>query len=97
MLQLLLIRWDWPLHHSSDLLWICLHATPLNDKAQERDTVSVELALFLFLRVSGDQNVINAHKHKPVEEISEDVIHQGLKHSLGVCESEGHDQVLKMS
>lgn len=118
MLRLRPICWDGPLHKSSDLLWICLHATPLNDKAEERDTVSMELALLsfnnqpvfqkscqdllhtthMFLHVSGeDQNVIYVHKHKPVEEISEDVLHQGLKHGLGVCESEGHDQLVKMS
>lgn len=118
MLQLLPIRWDGPLHKSSDLLCSCLHAAPLNDKAEERDTVSVELALLsfnnqpvfqkscqdllhmthMFLHVSGeDQIVIYVHKHKPAEEISKDVLHQGLKHSLGICESEGHDQLVKMS
>lgn len=40
-----------------------------------------------------DKDVVQIHEHKPIEEISEDVIHQGLKHCGSVSESKRHNTV----
>ena len=40
-----------------------------------------------------DEDVINVDEDKPVQHVTENIIHQSLEHSRGVGEAKGHDQI----
>lgn len=49
------------------------------------------------LRAGEYQDIIKIYKHKPVQHISQNIINKILEHCGGVCQPEGHDQVLVVS
>lgn len=42
-------------------------------------------------------SVLQVHKSKVVQDVSEDIINQGLEHCWGAVETERHDQVLEFA
>ena len=53
---------------------------------------------FMFSRGLGEnQNFINVNENKAVNHVPEDIINQGLEHGWGICQTELHDKVFKMS
>lgn len=53
--------------------------------------------LCVFLWCAGvDEDVIQIHKDKPVDHVSEHVVHKILENSRCISEAEWHDQILKV-
>lgn len=44
-----------------------------------------------------DQNIIKIHKHKPIDEVPQNVIYQGLENRWGISKTKWHYQILKVS